>query len=310
MFSHAEFPDLLAGLAEPDDAAVWRLGEKRALVVTTDFFSPAVDDAYDYGAIAAANALSDVYAMGAEPFMALNVAALPGNFPPEITQDILRGAAEKCREAGVVVAGGHSVKNDEPTFGLVAIGMVHPAQLIRKGGAEPGDVLLLTKPLGAGIISTAIKQEKADLRHAINAIDWMKKLNREAGRLAVQLGAHALTDITGFGLLGHAWEMASASGVGMRFYLQKLPILDGTREYAAKGIFPGGAYDNLAYYNPHIHFSDTISEIERLLCCDPQTSGGLLMAVPAEAYERLQSDNDVPVWKIGEVTTGDRIEVI
>lgn len=288
---------------------MWRLDENRALVVTTDFFTPVVDDGYDYGAIAAANALSDVYAMGAEPFMALNVAGIPGNLPLKITQDIMRGAAEKCREAGVVVAGGHSVKSDEPFFGLVAVGMADPARVLKKSGAQPGDVLLLTKPLGAGVISTAIKQEKAKNEHAQAAIAWMKQLNHSAGRLALELNARALTDITGFGLLGHAWEMASASGVGMRIDFSQLLFMDGAREYAALGIFPGGAFDNLAYYSTNIHFADPISETERLLCCDPQTSGGLLMAVPADVYARYTPNPDVHAWLIGEVTSGDTILV-
>lgn len=310
MFNQAEFPDLLSGLAEPDDAAVWRLDDKRALVVTTDFFTPIVDEAYDYGAIAAANAISDIYAMGAEPFLALNVAALPANLPLEIIQDILRGAAEKCREAGVVVAGGHTVKNDEPTFGLVVVGMADPAHILKKSGARPGDLLLLSKPLGTGVISTALKQEKASPAHVQAAVEWMKKLNRSAGRLALELNAHAATDVTGFGLLGHAWEMASASGVGMQIDFKQLPFMEGVRDYAAQGIFPGGAFDNLAYYSQHLHFAENITEIERLLCNDAQTSGGILMAVPRSEYEKMIVSTEQQVWLIGEVTGGDAIHIL
>ncbi|OGO39882.1 MAG: selenide, water dikinase SelD, partial [Chloroflexi bacterium RBG_16_56_8] len=188
IFDPAAYPDLLVGLDGPDDAAVWRLSDERALVVTTDFFTPVVDDPYDYGAIAATNSLSDVYAMGGQPFLALNMAALPDNLPTEISTEILRGGAEKAREAGVVIAGGHSVKDKEPKYGLVVIGFVDPRKMLTKGGLQIGDVLVLTKPLGFGVITTALKQEKADAQDVKEAVDWMTRLNKTAAGLAVEFG--------------------------------------------------------------------------------------------------------------------------
>ena len=234
----------MVGLESPDDAAIWRLSDEQAIVVTTDFFTPVVDTPYEYGAIAAANSLSDVYAMGGRPFLALNIAALPDNLPPEISGEILRGGAEKAREAGVVIAGGHTVKDKEPKYGLVVLGFVHPQKIISKGGLKPGDVLVLTKPLGAGVTTTAIKQEKASADHIAEAIEWMSRLNRFAGQLATEFGTRGGTDITGFGFLGHAAEMAEASGVALHVEFSKLPFLSGARGYAENGIFPGGAFDN------------------------------------------------------------------
>ena len=202
----------MVGLATPDDAAVWRLSDDKAIVVTTDFFTPVVDTAYEYGAIAAANSLSDVYAMGGQPFLALNIAALPDNLPVEISTEILRGGAEKAREAGVVIAGGHTVKDKEPKYGLVVIGFVDPHNMLSKGGLQAGDALVLTKPLGGGVTTTAIKQEKAAESHIKEAIEWMSRLNKTAGQLATEFDLRGGTDITGFGLLGHGMEMAEASG--------------------------------------------------------------------------------------------------
>ena len=198
---------MLVGLGDPDDAAVWRLDDRRALVTTTDFFTPVVDNPYDYGAIAAANALSDVYAMGGRPFMALNVAALPPDLPVEITGEILRGGAEKTREAGVVIAGGHTIQDKEPKYGLIVLGFVDPERMLTKGGARPGDVLLLSKPIGFGTTTTALKQGKADPTDVSEVVGWMKRLNKEASELALEFGLRGGTDITGFSLLGHGLEM-------------------------------------------------------------------------------------------------------
>ena len=195
VFSAASFPDLLVGLREPDDAAVWRLDDDRALVVTTAFFTPVVDDAYDYGAIAAANSMSDVYAMGGQPFLALNVAALPDDLPGEISSEIIRGGAEKAREAGVVIAGGHTVKDREPKYGLVVIGFVDPRKMLSKGGFKVGDALVLTKPLGFGVTTTALKREQADAQDVAEAVNWMKQLNRNASLLANEFGLRGGTDI-------------------------------------------------------------------------------------------------------------------
>ena len=312
MTERLDYPDLIAGLTEPDDAAVWRLDDDRALVVTTDFFTPVVDDPYDYGAIAAANSLSDVYAMGAKPFLALNVAAFPPNLPTEILGKILLGGSDKAREAGVVIAGGHTIQDKEPKYGLIALGFGHPDRILTKGGAKPGDVLLLSKPLGTGTIATAIKQEKADPAHVQNAVIWMKKLNAEAAEAALGMGAHAATDITGFSLLGHAWEMALASKVGMEIDFSKLPFLEGAEIYAKQWIFPGGAFDNREYYQPHVKFEKDLPEESQMLLFGPQTSGGLLVAAGDSEYQKYikNMDSQGPFWEIGHVIQGDRLVII
>lgn len=311
-FRAADYPDLLVGLESPDDAAVWRLDEQRAVVMTTDFFTPVVDDPYDYGAIAAANSLSDIYAMGGKPFLALNIAALPPNLPPEISAEILRGGAEKARQAGVVIAGGHTVQDKEPKYGLVVLGFVETQQMLTKSGARPGDRLVLTKPLSFGVITTALKQGLAAADEIAEAVAWMKRLNEDAGRLAVEFGLRAATDITGFSLLGHGWEMAAASGVGFRIDHQELPILESTQRYAEAWIFPGGAADNRLYFEKFIRFAPHIDETLQMLLFDPQTSGGLLLAVPADKLAPLKAraaEIDQPVWEIGEVVAGNTIEV-
>ena len=307
-----DYPDLITGLAQPDDAAVWRLDKDRALVATTDFFTPVVDDAYDYGAIAAANSLSDVYAMGAKPFLALNVAAFPGNLPLPMISEILRGGIEKAKEAGVVIAGGHTIKDDEPKYGLMALGFAHPEKILRKSGAKVGDVLLLSKPLGTGVITTALKQDKVAKSHLAEAVTWMKTLNEHAGEAILMMGAHAATDITGFGFIGHAWEMVHASGKGMRIMYKNVPFMEGARFYAEKGVFPGGAFDNYAYYQPHVQFSGSLQDWEKMLLFDPQTSGGLLAAVDEGRYLKYLSTQtaDPLFWKIGEVISGTQIQII
>ena len=281
-------------------------------MVTTDFFTPVVDTAYEYGSIAAANSLSDVYAMGGQPFLALNIAALPDNLPPEISSEILRGGAEKAREAGVVIAGGHTVKDKEPKFGLVAIGFVDPRKVISKSGLKVGDVLVLTKPLGGGVTTTALKQEKAEEAHVKEAIEWMSRLNKAAGQLAVEFGVRGGTDITGFGLLGHGLEMAEASGVKLRIEYSKLPFLSGARGYAEKGIFPGGAFDNKMHFEKSVKFSEGIDEPAQMLMFDPQTSGGLLFGVPAEKlteFEKRAQEMNQRVWVIGDVRAGSGAEI-
>ena len=300
------------GLREPDDAAVWRLDEERAIVVTTDFFTPVVDNAYDYGSIAAANSLSDVYAMGGQPFLALNVAALPENLPNEISIEIIRGGAEKAREAGVVIAGGHTVKDQEPKYGLVVIGFVDPRKMLSKGGLKIGDVLVLTKPLGFGVTTTALKQQKAEERDVLEAVNWMKQLNKTASRLAVEFGLRGGTDITGYSLLGHGLEMAKASGIALKFNLAKIPFLSGLRKYAEQGIFPGGAFDNKKHFEPNVKFADSIDEPSQMLLFDPQTSGGLLLGVPHEKLDSFltqAAELNQPAWAVGEVQTGSGIFV-
>ena len=304
---------MLVGLSEPDDAAAWRLPDGRALIVTTDFFTPVVDDPYDYGAIAAANALSDVYAMGGAPFLALNVAALPPDLPMEILSAILQGGAEKAREAGVVIAGGHTIQDKEPKYGLIVVGFADPAQMLTKGGARPGDALVLTKPLGFGTTTTALKRSLADPEDVAEAVDWMKRLNKTASELAVEFNLRAGTDVTGFSLLGHAWEIAEASRVGLRFYFDRIPFLKGAQRYAREWIFPGGSSDNRLFYAEHVGFSPTLDEASQMLLFDAQTSGGLLLAVPGDRLQgmlRRATELNQPLWVIGEVIQGDQIEVL
>lgn len=312
IFKASDYPDLLIGLEPPDDAAIWKLDDERALVLTTDFFTPVVDDAYDYGAIAAANALSDIYAMGGKPFLALNIAALPPDLPHEIGAEIIRGGAEKAREAGVAIAGGHTIQDKEPKFGLVALGLVHPQKVLAKGGAQPGDTLVLTKPLGFGVTTTALKQQKAAPEDVAEVVDWMTRLNDKASQLALEFELKAATDITGFSLVGHALEMAEASGVSFNFTYPRLPLISCARKYAEMGTFPGGAFDNLSFYGSKVSFKNPISEPERMLLFDPQTSGGLLLSVPPrkiEAYLKRAEEIQQPAWFIGEVTAGEGIHI-
>lgn len=300
------------GLREPDDAAVWRLDEERALVVTTDFFTPVVDNAYDYGAIAAANSLSDVYAMGGQPFLALNIAALPDNLPEEISSEIIRGGAEKAREAGVVIAGGHTVKDKEPKYGLIAIGFVDPRRMLSKSGLKVGDALVLTKPLGFGVTTTALKREQAEAQDVSEAVDWMKRLNKSASQLAVEFGLRGGTDITGYGLLGHGMELAEASGVSLKLDFANIPFISGARKYAEKGAFAGGAFDNKKHVESKVKFANSIDEENQMLLFDPQTSGGLLLGVPRENLDSFLArarEMDQAAWVIGNVETGTGIEV-
>ena len=299
-------------MREPDDAAVWRLDDERAIVVTTDFFTPVVDNAYDYGAIAAANSLSDVYAMGGRPFLALNVAALPGDLPAEISREIIRGGAEKAREAGVVIAGGHTVKDDEPKYGLVVIGFVDPRRMLSKGGLKLGDALVITKPLGFGVTTTALKQEKAEPKDVAEVVDWMKRLNKTASQLALEFELRGGTDITGYSLLGHGLEMATASGVSLRIDMSNIPLVTGARKYAEKGIFPGGAFDNRSHFSPQVEFAASIDEPDQMLLFDPQTSGGLLLGVPIEhldAFLARAQEIGQAAWVVGGVESGTGIRV-
>lgn len=281
-------------------------------MVTTDFFTPVVDTPYEYGAIAAANSLSDIYAMGATPFMALNVAAFPPELPAELLSEILRGGAEKARQAGVVVAGGHTVQDKEPKYGLIVLGFVHPEKIVSKGGARPGDQLVLSKPLGFGTLTTAIKQAKAAPEDIDEVVDWMTRLNNHAAELAVEFEVRGGTDVTGFSLLGHAWELASASGVGLRVEWEKVPFTSSALHYAQQYIFPGGASDNRLYFAPQITFKRKLEEYEEMLLFDPQTSGGLLLAVPPDRIAAMLAraeEIDQPLWVIGEVVEGNQIEV-
>jgi len=281
-------------------------------VVTIDFFTPVVDDPYDFGAIAAANALSDLYAMGAYPILTLNVAAMPGSLSTDIVSEIFRGGAEKVREAGAVIAGGHTIHDDEPKYGLVGVGLVETGKLLTKARTEAGDILVLTKPLGTGVTTTALKNSTAREKDIVQAVDWMKRLNDEALDLALASGVKSATDVTGFSLLGHAMEMADASGVGLRVYLPSVPFLGGARKYAEAGNFPGGSIENQMFLSDRVQFEETIDEYNQLLLFDAQTSGGLLIAVPEKnlgVFLEQAVSKAVPSWLIGNVEKGEGIRV-
>jgi selenide, water dikinase len=307
-------PDLLVGLDAADDAAVYRLNDEQAIVATTDFFPPVVDDPYTFGAVAAANALSDIYAMGGDPLFCLNLVAFPDTLDPAILTEIMRGGAEKVREAGAVIAGGHTVTDDEPKYGLAAIGTVHPQRIFTKGGARPGDVLILTKPLGTGVITTALKNEAVREDDLQAAVTSMTTLNAAASRaLRSHLrDVHACTDITGFGLLGHAYEMASQSGVHLDITLSAVPWLPGARDYADAGHVPGGTGRNADYLRDHVTLGPAVSETDRRLLFDPQTSGGLFAAIAGDALDRVQAaltQVGVPCHVVGSVAEGEGISV-
>ncbi len=280
-------PNLLVGLGSADDAAVYQINQDQAIVATTDFFPPVVDDPYTFGAIAAANALSDIYAMGGTPLFCLNLVGFPDNLDTSILSDILRGGADKVRESGAAIAGGHTVTDAEPKYGLAAIGLVHPQRIWTKGGAQPADVLLLTKPLGTGLITTALKNQAALEEHVAAAVSSMATLNAAAARALRSSGSavHACTDVTGFGLLGHALEMAQASGVQLIFRADAVPHLPGALDYAAAGYVPGGTGRNRDHVAAHVSFAEDVSEVLQLLFLDPQTSGGLLAAISAESVD-------------------------
>ena len=300
------------GLERPDDAAVYRLRDDLALVVTVDFFTPIVDDPYAYGAIAAANSLSDAYAMNAVPLLALNVAALPDDLPVELAREIFRGGAEKAREAGIPVAGGHTVRDKEPKYGLVVVATLHPDELKRKGGARPGDRLLLSKPLGAGVVTTGLMRDTATPEEVAAATESMMRLNADAARVASRAGATATTDVTGFGLLGHLAEMAAGSGTGARLGFGDLPWLPGAERLGREMTFPGGARDNRGHFGPQVRYADALEEWQQLLCHSPETSGGLLMAIPAESAAAAIADaasRNLDLREVGEIVAGSVIRL-
>ena len=317
MFAPADYPDLLQGLAEPDDAAVWRLDGNRALVLTSDFFPPIVDDPYSFGAIAAANSLSDLYAMGARPLLAINLVGFPDNLDRSILSEILRGGAEKVREAGAVIAGGHTTADTEPKYGLAVIGLVHPERVLTKGGARPGDLIYLTKPLGTGVVTTAQKKDAVDEKDLQVAIESMCRLHAGAANLLERLedAAHAATDITGFGLAGHAHEVAELSGLTLRLNWDKLPLLPGAERYAREGFVPGGGKRNLEYYGKWIRWTQEPEDWQVVLLCDPQTAGGLFLSVDPskrDELERAFENAAEPFHLIGQAVAGDSgiIEVV
>lgn len=309
LFPIEEYPQLLVGLTEPDDSAVYRLNPEQAVVSTVDFFPPVVDDPYAFGAIAAANALSDIYAMGGEPIFAINLAAYPDGFGMDILTEILRGGAEKVREAGAVIAGGHTVTDKEPKYGLAVTGLVHPERIYRKSGAQPGDALVLTKPLGTGVVTTALKNSRASDSDVQAAVASMMTLNRAASRAAHHVHVHAMTDVTGYSLLGHAHEMAHLSGVSLTIDYRALSWLPGAQVYGEQDIFPGGMGRNRNYYSQWVRFEAALREFEQNLLFDPETSGGLLIALPAdEAHAYCAQVNGASI--IGSVQEGSTGEVV
>jgi selenide,water dikinase len=303
IYDPADYPDLLVGLSAADDAAVYRLNEQQAIITTTDFFPPVVDDPYDFGAIAAANALSDIYAMGGRPLYAINLVGYPDGLALDYLREILRGGAEKVAEAGAIIAGGHSVTDQEPKYGLAVTGIGDPAHLMTKGGSQAGDVLLLTKPLGTGVITTALKRQIANQEHVQAAVDSMKRLNKSAAETALHCGVKSMTDVTGFGLLGHGHEMAQASGVDFHIRSSDLPWLPGARHYGELGAFPGGMGNNRDYFQQWVHFESDLSGLMQMLLWTPETSGGLLAAVnpgKVDAFKELCPEAEV----IGVVASG------
>jgi len=284
----ASDPNLLVGHAESDDAAVYRIPGGHAVVQTIDFFTPVVDDPRLFGRIAATNALSDVYAMRGRPVLALAVAAFPMKvLPAEMLQEILRGGAEKVVEAGAVVGGGHSIDHDIPLYGLSVTGVVEESRITRNKGARPGDALVLTKPLGIGVIATAAKNDQDRLKAMPEAIRLMATLNRDACDAMLEVGAHAATDVTGFGLLGHLRNVCAASGVSARIAFKDVPVLEAARTYVREGIAPGGTHANWRFLNDWVTYGPSVGKEEQLLLCDAQTSGGLLIALSAADAPRL-----------------------
>ncbi len=281
-------PRVLIGSATADDAAVYQMSDDLALVLTTDFFTPVVDRPYDFGAIAAANALSDIYAMGGKPLTALNIVGFPDTaLPVTALADILRGAADKAKDAGIDIVGGHTIRSEEPIFGLAVVGTIHPKKVLSNAGAKPGDVLVLTKPIGLGIITTAAKNNEDRLGAIGAAIELMTALNRVAAEVIVEFGVNALTDITGFGLLGHLRNITAGSHVGARIWHGRVPVIAAAREYVYAGIAPGGTHANRKFLADWVDFAAGIAEPERLLLCDAQTSGGLLASIPADRADAL-----------------------
>jgi len=298
---------VLVGITTADDAAVYRISDDLALVLTADYFTPIVDDPYEFGRIAVTNALSDIYAMGAKPVIGLNLVGFPARtLPLDILQDILRGGVDQAKLAGVSIVGGHSIDDPEPKYGLAALGFVHPDRVISNATAREGDVLFLTKPIGTGIVSTAIKEEAAPAAVVERATALMTTLNKEASEAMAKVGASACTDVTGFGLLGHLYEMTRGSKVGARVRMADVPIIEGARELLAQDFSPGGARRNLEFLTrcgAVVWEIDATAE-DKLLLCDPQTAGGLLISIASEKTDMLQNEltqRGVVAARIGEM---------
>lgn len=302
-------PNLLLGLDVPDDAAVYRINDELALVQTVDFFTPVVDDPYMWGAIAAANALSDIYAMGGTPLTGLNLVGWPKELDMELLSQVLEGGADKAQEAGCLVVGGHTVDDPEPKFGMAVTGTVHPGKVLRLSGALPGMSLLLTKPLGTGIIATACKAGRIDQALLGRASKLMATLNDGAAQAMAQVGAAAATDVTGFGLIGHLRTMAHASGLGVDLWAEHIPVLDGVRPLAHEGLVPGGTGRNQSYFQEFVKFDPQVDPLTRTIFFDAQTSGGLLIAVESSRrkamVEALKHHRTPVAAVIGRFTAGE-----
>jgi selenide,water dikinase len=303
-------PNVLVDLSTADDAAVYRISDDLAIALTVDYFTPIVDDPYDFGRIAVTNSLSDIYAMGARPLIALNLVGFPVQTQPlSVLEEILRGGSDQAREAGVSIVGGHSIDDPEPKYGLVVMGTVRPDRVLSNSGAKPGDRLFLTKPIGTGIISTAVKRGVASSEAIRTVVGIMTTLNRAASEAMLEAGANACTDVTGFGLLGHLNELISASGVGARISASAVPVIPGVRDLLEQDMAPGGTERNLEFLESCgvIQWPEGFSPNEKLLLCDAQTAGGLLISVPADRAGRLRElllAAKVPAAaEIGEVTS-------
>ena len=304
-----DHPDLLVGSATGDDAAVYRLDDKTALVITVDFFTPITDDPYEFGLVAAANSLSDVYAMGGRPLVALNVVGFPADLAGEMLGDVLRGGYDKAAEAKCLIVGGHTVDDNEPKYGLSVVGLVEPGKQVSNAGAQPGDALVLTKPLGTGIITTGCKAGVAPPGSVETAVETMATLNRAASEAMMEVGANACTDITGFGLMGHLTSMMRASGTEAKIARSQVPVLPGAIELLEQGIAPGGTRRNEDGVAAFADWSDELSDDDRLLLCDAQTSGGLLISMPEnrlpQLLSALESRGVATRAVVGSVTGGD-----
>ncbi len=284
-------PDLLVGLENSDDAGVYRLRDDLAIVQSVDYFTPIVDDPYDFGRIAAANALSDIYAMGGTPITVMNLVGFPiDKLDRKILAEILRGGSDKVQEAGATLIGGHSIDDVDPKFGMAVTGVIDPRRVWTNSTAKPGDALILTKPIGMGITSKAIKEGVATPEEIAEAVKWMAMLNQYAADVAHRYPVSAVTDVTGFGLLGHAFEMVQGSGVGLELYAERVPVLDGTRRHAEAGLVPSGSKRNLAYVKEHVEFAADIDGMMRSILADAVTSGGLLVALPADKADDFLRD--------------------
>jgi selenide,water dikinase len=306
----ASHPDLLVGTEHGDDAAVYRLDDKTAIVVTVDFITPITDDPYEFGLVAAANSLSDVYAMGGKPLVALNVVGFPSELAVEMLGDVLRGGYDKATEAGCLIVGGHTVDDQEPKYGLSVVGLVEPGKAVSNSNAKPGDALVLTKPIGTGIITTGCKQGITPEAILKQAVDTMAELNKGASDAMMKVGVNSCTDITGFGLMGHLKGMVRGSGTGARIRVSGVPALPGVWELLEKGAVPGGTFRNMSSVEDSVEWDAGLTEKQRLLMCDAQTSGGLLISVPKAKLDQLLSELDASGVQtravVGEITVENR----